>query len=479
MARNDKIQKIFMILADIKGCASFAGDEDLIYYHEKFLPKLMKTVSKCRPVLAETWGNTLFCLFETPSAAAECALAVRDFFREFQWGRSGLPELGARISVHSAAAYAAPGKGGQKKKVTFAHFNLPRYIEPVLRAGEVWTSDTFVRYLEQEKSEHLAADNMGANSLALKWGGQEIHRLRRASEPSLEDGNIYEKADTKRVDPVAILLSLYDRGNDEQQLQAVKMLGKSEDSRAVDKLCAIARDGSLSLRFRLGAVVSLGAQKSAQSLAAFAAILSVQANEDPRLQIAAIQAIMHSGLSRGGVIISDLLENIGSYQEAVVRKAIESLAVIRYQPAVDTIARYVMDGSLEGRSLETGLNILIVLGDRTASSSAFSFLDQDVQPEIRLAALTYLVGDNPLQVWTELGRISRDRNEPFEMRVTALSGLSKIDTNESRVIIAEIAAAAESLSSYAAQFLMEGKERAERLKQDYIEDFMESIRQQS
>jgi hypothetical protein len=106
---------------------------------------------------------------------------------------------------------------------------------------------------------------MGVNSLARKWGGQEIHRLRGAAEPPLAVGNIYEKADTKRVDPVAILLSLYERGDDEQQLQAVKMLGKSEDSRAVEKLCAIARNGSL-LRHRPEPCVA-SAQKRSATLA--------------------------------------------------------------------------------------------------------------------------------------------------------------------------------------------------------------------
>jgi hypothetical protein len=71
--------------------------------------------------------------------------------------------------------------------------------------------------------------------------------------------------------------------------------------------------------------------------------------------------------------------------------------VIRHQPAVETVGRYVADGILSGRILVTALNLLTFLSDRTAASTAVSLLDQDVQPEIRLAALTIL--DKPLSVW--------------------------------------------------------------------------------
>lgn len=466
---------VALLLADIKGFAALSDDKHLTCFFDKFLPNLINTIEKFTPQSADSLGNSLFCTFNEPVAAADCALELRDFFHNFGWNSIQLPRLAIRISLHTARAYGSPGRENHNNGLGI-QMNLAKRIEPIVRPGEVWTSDSFVKILRESDCAHIATDNFGAKPLAQKWGGQEIHRIRRITDPPLEDYNIYEMTDTARVDPVAILLSLYDRGDEEQQVNSVRMLGKKGDPRAVEKLCSIALDGNLPLRLRLNAVKSLGEQKNSNAVPTLTTILAPEKNEDPRLQIACINAIMAIGNSHGGKIILNILENVNAYQEAVTRKAVESLVFVKYQPAVDSINDDIMQGLLPVSLLKTALQVLSVNNDHKAAHAVMKLIGKDNPQEIRNAALMYLIHGNPHVITAELQGIAGDPRETMDIRVIALNGLTKIDTNETRTTLAEIAEAAEALSSYAAQFLIEGKDLVEKLEREFIEDFKESLK---
>ena len=464
-----------LILAEITGFSALSSDDLLGCFFEEFHPKFRQLISNYTPISSNSWGNAIFCAFNDPVSAAHCALDMRDFFQSYIWDDSALPRLNLRISLHASRAFEEGSPDSDAHGFMGARIDLAAGLEPMLKPGEVWTSDIFIRILQTVGLDDIATDKIGVKPIARKWGGNEIHRLRRSIEAPLTDKNIYEREETKRVDPIAILINLYQRGDDEQQINAVKMLGKKDDPRAVEKLCSIAQKGSLSLQLRLDAIASLGEQQDSGAVPTLASILDAYKNEDPRIQIACVDAIIAIGDLRGGRALLHVLKNMNEYQEAVVLRTVESLAVIRHKTALNYLNEQVRENRLDEQVLIAVLHVLITVGDLTAAPFVVQFLDRDIPLDIRCAALTYLAYGRPQIIKTALQELALDRDGPSELRVLALAGLTKIDSNETKKTLAEIAEAAESLSSYAAQFLVEGKDYVEKLVRELRQDFIKKL----
>ena len=468
MSPQKKCLTAFLLIADVKGLNELDGDFLLSCFFEHFHPALFSMISTHNPLVATSIADTVCCVFTDPTSATNCALDMRDFCKEFNFQESDLPQLSIRISLHSSKIYTGDAPAADAIR---AQINLASRIEPILRPGEVWTCDTFVTFLP--KTEHdFTTDNLGVKPSAKKWGGQELHRVRRKSDLPFAEENIYEKSESIHLDPVAILFSLYERGDDEQQMNAVRMLGKKNDLRAVEKLSSIAQDGNLSLHLRLAAISSLGEQKSSQAVPTLATMLDFKEYEDPRIQISCLDAIVTIGSSNGGPVILHLLKNMDEYQAAVIRRALESLSILHHQAAIDYIVEKLYQEQFEGQLLKTVLFVLTQQRDHTATSAAIKLIDQAKQDDVRYGALIYLLHVDPNCVMRQFQEIAGDRKEPFEIRIVALAGLTKIGSNTAKSIVAEIAEAAESVSSYAAQFLIEGMERVEQFEEEVLENFI-------
>lgn len=472
MTRRKESCTAYLLFADIKGFSDLSGENLRRSFHERFFPRLAELVTGHSPLAWHLWGDAVYALFAEPMTAAAAALDLRDFFRDYPWKDAGLPRLTIRISLQLEKII----KGEEGAAFLGSRLNLPARVEPVLRPGEVWTADPFAsRFLAKQPGD-MTTDNLGPRPLAMKWGGQEIHRLRRLDDPPLADDDIYEKIEMKRVDPVAILLALYERGDDQQQLNAVQMLGRQEDPRASEKLCSIARNPALSLVLRHEAISSLGNLKNAGAFPVLAAMLRPEENEDPRLQLACLKAVGEMADPRTGEVILRILQDRHAFQEVVVRRSMEMLARVPSQSALDYLAWLLNTRALPFRLLKTALQVLTIAGHHGGASSAIDLLDREHPEEIRQAALIYLVHDEPQQIKTELKSLAANPVEPLPLRIVALAGLTRIDTHETRIVVAEIAEAAGSLSSYAAQFLVEGNERVASYMDDFRDEFMEESR---
>lgn len=474
MTKQNGITTAALLLADIKGLGSLTGDEHLTVLVENFYPRIRKVVTPYAPLVYNPWCDAIFCAFADPLAAGRCALDLRDLIRDFDWQSVGLPVLQIHISLHAGKVYldAPDSLATSQAGLISTQIHFATLLEPVLRAGEVWTSNPFVEFLQSASFEGILTDNLGVKPLAQKWRGQEIHRLRRSTDPILADDNIYDRAETKRIDPVAILLTLYERGDEEQQHNAVRMLGRKDDVRAREKLCAIARDAGLSLLLRLDAVSALGEMRNPGAIPTLGSLLAADEKEDPRLQIACLKALIAIGDAQGGKMLLSVLKHMDEYQEIVIRKTLFALISIRDKTALDLVKDLMQQDLLRGQMLKDALQLFLVVDDRQVASTVVGLLDSDFPQDIQYAALAYLVYCHPQVVGTELARISRDSEQPFDFRRIALVGLASIDTEETRMVLAEIAEAAESLSSYAAQFLVEGQERVEILASELKEDIL-------
>jgi class 3 adenylate cyclase len=451
-----------LIFADIKGFTQLSKDAQLIEFYETLYPELCNKVKTFQPTYVNSWGDALFCVFEDPIAAADCALAIRDLFAAYNWTDTQLPKMQVRVSLHSGRAYRGKDPITGEAGYIGTQINLAARIEPIVKPGEVWTTDKFVSLLNTANPEHLDTDNLGVKPLAKKWGGQEIHRLRRKNESPLEDDNIYEKVETVSVDTVATILALYDRGDDNQKLKAIDMMGKRDDPRIMEKLTSIVLNGSLPITHRLMAIAGMGEIKNSKALSALESVLNSKDKEDPRITRASIKAIASIGDLRSGKIVQNVLEHREEYPEYAVLQAIEALVFIPYQPAIKFAAELLEDESLDFSIAERILAMLTLVGDERCIPAVRPFLDRSRPVNERIGAIVLIVRHNPLIIKEELISIARDTNEPEGIRGPAFAGLAKIDTTETKSILAEISERAEPISSLALQYLVEGKERAEK-----------------
>lgn len=451
-----------LIFADIKGFTTLERDAHLVAFYETLFPALCAKTKDFNPLYINSWGDALFCVFEDPIAAADAALAIRDFFRSYNWTDTQLPKLQVRVSLHSGRAYRGKDPLTGETGYIGAQINLAARIEPIVKPGEVWTTDKFVSLLATANPTHLDTDNLGVKPLAKKWGGQEIHRLRHKDEKPLTDENIYEKVEVSGVDPVSTVLALYERGDDRQKLRAVDMMGKRDDPRFLEKLSAVVQDGSLPLNLRLMGIAGMGEVKNSKAIPTLASVIDTKENEDPRIHQACIKAIASIGDLRSGKVLQSVLEHRKDYADVVVLQAIEALAFLRYQPAIAHAIGLLKEEGLDTALTRRIMAMLTVSGDERCIPAVLPYVDPAHSTDERVLAMQIIVKYDPKCIKNDLIRIARDVNEPEAMRGAAFAGLAKLDTVEAKSVLAEIVERAESCSSTAVNYLVEGKERAEK-----------------
>ena len=451
-----------LIFADIKGFTALERDSQLVDYYETLFPSVCNKIKSFSPVYINSWGDAIFCVFEDPIAAADSALAIRDFFRSYNWTDTQLPKLQVRVSVHSGRAYRGKDPITEEPGYIGTQINLAARIEPIVKPGEVWTTDKFVSLLETANPVHFSTDNLGVKPLAKKWGGQEIYRLRHADEAPLTDENIYEKVEVSGVDPVSAVLALYERGDDQQKLSAVDMMGKKDDPRVLEKLSAIVQDGSLPLNLRLMGIAGMGEVKNSKALPTLASVIDTKENEDPRIHIACIKAIASIGDLRSGTVLQSVLEHRKDYADVVVLQAIEALAFLKFSPAILHAVELLKEEGLDARLAQRIMAMLAVSGDERCIAAVLPYLNPDHSADERVLAMQVIVKYDPKCIKDNLITIARDTNEPEAMRAAAFAGLAKLDTVEAKSVLAEIVERAESSSAMAVNYLVEGKERVEK-----------------
>ena len=94
-----------LLFADTHGFSKLTNFQ-IIQYVKHVLPITARVLGDHNPVASNTWGDGLFVAFNEASAAAHCALELRDMFLDGEWDNKGLPnELSLRIALHIASVY--------------------------------------------------------------------------------------------------------------------------------------------------------------------------------------------------------------------------------------------------------------------------------------------------------------------------------------------------------------------------------------
>ncbi|QQV77687.1 adenylate/guanylate cyclase domain-containing protein [Sphingomonas aliaeris] len=170
-----------MIFTDFAGFSRI--DEALLpTFWELVLGRVARVVDRYTGDVCSrnTWGDALYVVTQTSTAAARLALDLQAELDPASMGVLG-EGAGMRVSAHLGSVYEAIDP--VTRKVTFfgREVNKTARIEPIALVGEVYVTRAFGAVLAMESPAEFELSYVGRVALAKQFGDEAMYRLTRAA----------------------------------------------------------------------------------------------------------------------------------------------------------------------------------------------------------------------------------------------------------------------------------------------------------
>ena len=167
--------------------ADFAGfsrlhDALAPLFQESFWKIASEQIDACpvKPLLASTWGDALYVVFDSPRAGAEFALAFLARMLEVDWTAVGLPHSSQiRVAVHAGPVFCGFDPIMGRDNYFGSSVTKAARIEPITPPGMVYVSEAFAATLAATGQNDFALEYVGSLALAKGYGESRIYRLER------------------------------------------------------------------------------------------------------------------------------------------------------------------------------------------------------------------------------------------------------------------------------------------------------------
>jgi class 3 adenylate cyclase len=173
-----------MLFGDIRGFSKL-GDAELPLFVDTVLGALAQTIQGFGNdvLLANTWGDGLYLVFDDAGKAARCALDLQTAMTRINLTASGLPDyLALRIGAHLGPVYAGHDPIMKQQNFFGAHVSRAARIEPVTPEGCVYVTETLAAILSIHNAAEFTCDYVGMTEAAKHYGPMRMFLLRRVSE---------------------------------------------------------------------------------------------------------------------------------------------------------------------------------------------------------------------------------------------------------------------------------------------------------
>ena len=136
--------------------------------------------SPVKPLMASTWGDALYVVFDAPRAGAAFALSFLESMLGVDWTAIGLSDASPiRISLHAGPVFRGFDPIMGRDNYFGSSVTKAARIEPVTPPGLVYTSEAFAATLAATGCDEYALEYMGRLALAKGYGESRIYRLGR------------------------------------------------------------------------------------------------------------------------------------------------------------------------------------------------------------------------------------------------------------------------------------------------------------
>ncbi|NET38450.1 MAG: DUF4071 domain-containing protein [Cyanothece sp. SIO1E1] len=181
-ASSDSSQQIMALLfADVVNFSRLS-EEQMFPFLQYFLGAVAELIAKSpdAPVMKNTWGDGLYCVFSAVEKAGQFALRLCDLVQETDWDAKGLPEdLSLRIALHAGPVYCHKDPITGRTNYFGTHVNYTARIEPITPPGKVYASQAFAAMATSEGLKEFTCDYAGQTPWAKGYGTFPTYHVRR------------------------------------------------------------------------------------------------------------------------------------------------------------------------------------------------------------------------------------------------------------------------------------------------------------
>ncbi|MEO8564932.1 MAG: TRAFs-binding domain-containing protein [Betaproteobacteria bacterium] len=136
--------------------------------------------SPVKPLLASTWGDALYVVFDAPRSGAAFALSFLENMLEVDWAALGLSEASPiRIALHAGPVFCGFDPIIGRDNYFGSSVTKAARIEPVTPPGMVYASEAFAATLAATGRDEFSLEYIGRMALAKGYGESRIYRLDR------------------------------------------------------------------------------------------------------------------------------------------------------------------------------------------------------------------------------------------------------------------------------------------------------------
>ena len=180
-----------MLFADVLGYTKIA-ERELEFFPTRFLAKISTLLDHApqRPILANTWGDAIYLVFDDVIAAGQFSIRLNDLVHDTDWAAEGISsKLDLRVSLHTGPVLLCVDPIVRHMTITGSHVSHAARIEPKVNPGEIWTSESFAAHsaiAALERPPGYELDYLGQVELAKNYGAYSLFRLRPDRKSALK-----------------------------------------------------------------------------------------------------------------------------------------------------------------------------------------------------------------------------------------------------------------------------------------------------
>ena len=170
-----------LLFADFAG-SSRLHDATAPLFQESFWRIAAEQIaaSPAKPLLASTWGDAIYVVFDSPRDGAEFARSFIDRVHEVDWTRVGLPASSqVRTALHAGPVFRGFDPIMGRDNYFGSSVTKAARIEPVTPPGMIYASEAFAATLAATGGSDFSFEYVGRLALAKAYGESRIYRLER------------------------------------------------------------------------------------------------------------------------------------------------------------------------------------------------------------------------------------------------------------------------------------------------------------
>jgi class 3 adenylate cyclase len=136
--------------------------------------------SAVKPLMANSWGDAIYVVFDAPDDGAEFALRLLASMSAVDWTATGLTDSSQiRIALHAGPVFTGFDPIMGRDNFFGSSVTRAARIEPVTPPGMVYASEAFAATLAATGRDDFALEYIGELALAKGYGDSRIYRLDR------------------------------------------------------------------------------------------------------------------------------------------------------------------------------------------------------------------------------------------------------------------------------------------------------------